>query len=695
MQTQDFLLEIGMEEIPAKLLFGLAQTLSQNLAESLRKAELAFATIQFYATPRRLAVLVTNLQAKQADRQLERKGPAVRAAFDKHGNPTPALEGFARSCNTTIDNLSKTETAQGAWFTYSYNELGKNTTELLPELISKVITSLPIAKPMQWSDLPTPFIRPVQWLVMLYGTEVIPAKIFNLNSDRITYGHRFHQPEAIAITNAADYATLLRTQGHVIVDFHERQQLILQQIEQLATTQHGKALIDPDLLQEVTGLVEWPVALLAQFDKQFLTVPREALIAAMEDHQKSFPLEDEKQQLLPSFITISNIISKQPSEVIKGNERVMRARLADAKFFYETDCKTPLFNRLEKLKHIIFQAKLGSLYDKSQRVAQLAGYISKLIDHKNSSERAGLLCKADLATDMVNEFPELQGIMGSYYARHDGEAAEVATAIYEHYLPRFSGDLLPQSPAGCAVALADRIDTLVGIFGVGQLPTGDKDPFALRRAALAILRILIERNLDHNLQELLTIAKQNYRQTLPNADAVDQLIEFISDRLRAWYQDQGIAADSLAAVLAVQIHHPLDIDRRVRAVQMFRDLPQAQNLAAANKRVKNLLKNAGELSELFTNPFIHVDRSLFASAIEDDLYQAIASKRQNTDLSNKSIKYTDILTDLATLQQPVDHFFDAVLVMDENERLRNNRLALLASVRELFLAVADISLLQL
>lgn len=694
MHTQDFLLELGTEELPAKLLPTLAKALAENIAQGLQKAGLSYDLIRSFATPRRLSVSVAELQTQQPDRAVERKGPALRAAFDEAGNPTPALQGFARSCNTTVDKLTKLETAHGAWYVYRYQESGKSVFELLPEIVTKAFANLPIPKPMFWSNLTTAFIRPVHWLLMIYGSEVVPATILGLAADRLTYGHRFHYPEPVKLFEVMNYTRTLRHQGYVIADFNERRDLIRDQVINLADKIHGTALMSDTLLEEVTGLVEWPVALLVPFDQEFLTVPQEALIAAMETHQKSFPLLDQNQQLMPYFITVSNIESRDQAEVIKGNERVMRARLADAKFFYETDSKNKLADSLETLKHIVFQAKLGSLYDKSERIAKLAGFIAAT--HKEQAERAGLLSKADLASNMVGEFPELQGIMGGYYALHDEENPEVAAAIREHYLPRFAGDALPASNIGCAVALADRIDTLIGIFGINQLPTGEKDPFALRRAALAVLRILIEKELDLNLEKLLSVALQNYQQTLPNKEVVKQVQEFILERLRAYYQEQKITPDTLAAVLAVQKNNPLDIQRRVQAVQAFRALPESQSLAAANKRVSNLLKQAEQLQLTGNNDGLRrIELSLLTTEIEHALYNSINDKLQKHLQNSEHFKnYTERLTDLASLREPVDRFFDTVLVMDENEKLRNNRLALLASLRKLFLAVADISLLQ-
>lgn len=689
---QNFLFEIGTEELPARFLKLMAESLQRQILHGLNKAELTAEDLSYFATPRRIAVRITGLVEQQPDRIIERKGPALNAAYNEHGQPTPALAGFARSCGTTIDQLTTLETPQGSWYVYRVTKPGQSIYELLPQIIATALDNLPIPKPMRWNNYNIEFIRPVHWVLMLYGAKHVPANILGLASGRVTYGHRFHHPQAIDVAHESEYETLLN-KAHVITDFYQRQQLILRQVAELAQSVHGNAITTSTLLDEVTGLVEWPVALLVPFDEKFLTVPQEALIAAMEDHQKCFPIADQNNRLMPHFITICNIESKDRQEVIQGNERVMRARLADAKFFYETDCKRKLSDRLIELEHVVFQAKLGNLFEKSQRIAALTRQIveSALIDQ---GERAGLLCKADLTTSMVNEFPELQGIMGGYYAQRDGETNEVANAIREHYLPRHAGDQLPTAPISCAVAIADRVDTLIGIFGIHQAPTGEKDPFSLRRAAIAVLRILIEKQLNQNLYQLLCASYKNYQHELPNKDVIAQVHEFILDRLQNWYHEKSIGSDVLAAVLAVERNTPLDIDKRVHAVQVFRKLPEAQALAAANKRVSNLLKQTQlDNEQINTDPLRKINISLFTSHVEQELYDAIALKymQQEREISN----YVDRLTDLASLRAPIDSFFDAVLVMDKEETLRNNRLALLAALRKLFLEVADISMLQL
>jgi glycyl-tRNA synthetase beta chain len=680
----NLLIEIGTEELPPKSLKKLAEAFAGNIKQKLVSAEFTFSEIKFFATPRRLAVMVYQLNSKQPDRSVERRGPALRAAFDDNGKPTKALEGFAHSCNTTVNKLEKLETTQGSWIVYRYQEQGKTIDELLSSFVNQALNELPIPKPMRWDNGDVQFVRPVHWVVMLYGKKLIKDEVLGVVADKKTYGHRFHHPAAIVLPDADSYQKLLKEKGRVIVDFAERKKMILEQVENIAKQKNSQAIIPEALLDEVTGLVEWPAALLANFGKEFLAVPREALISAMQDHQRCFALKRNQDELLPCFITISNIESKDPQEVVRGNERVMRARLADAKFFYETDCKQKLSDRLENLKQVVFQAKLGSLCDKSQRVAELAKLIAEKCGvNSEHAYRAGLLCKTDLLTNMVGEFPELQGIMGYYYAKQDSEDIEVAKAIRDHYRPRFAWDELPETLTGCAVALADRLDTLVNIFKIGLIPTGDKDPFGLRRAALGIVRVVIEKELNLDLAELLIA---------PQPEVISQVCVFILERLPAWYGEQGITGDTLQAVLTVQqdSRNLIDMHHRVLAVKNFRQLPQAQSLAAANKRVKNLLsKSAKSFVQTST-----IDQALFSMSEERDLFAALRAARENAQPLIKSKSYTALLIELANLQMPVDKFFDKVLVMDENEKLRNNRLALLAELRQLFLTVADISLLQ-
>lgn len=689
-KQNDFLIEIGTEELPPKMLQQLVDALANGISKRLTTEELGFKKLYTYATPRRLAVLIEKLHSQQPARSIERRGPALRAAYDEQGKPTPALLGFARSCNTNPANLEKLETPQGSWLIYRSSEAGKTVKELLPTIINQALAELPIAKPMRWADLDIQFVRPVHWIVMLYGNTIIPANILGLPSSRLTFGHRVHHPRPIPLATASSYAKTLKTKGHVIADFAERRDMIRKQISKITARSKGKAEINADLLDEVTGLVEWPVALLAEFDKTFLKLPKEALTTAMQHHQKCFPIVDAKKQLLPQFITISNLASKNKKEVMTGNERVMRARLSDAQFFYTTDCKQTLNDRLPALQHVIFQAKLGNLLAKSKRLAALATYIAPLIHGETDhAARAALLAKTDLVTAMVNEFPELQGVMGYYYALHDKEDKSVAIAIREHYLPRFAGDVLPQSKAGCILALADRIDNIVGIFGINQQPTSDKDPFGLRRAALGILRILIEQNLALNLQTSLEHAYHNYAPPLENSHAASQAFDFILERLRAWYQEQHITPDVFAAVFARRPTVPADFDARIKAVSAFRQLTQAPALIAANKRVSNLLLKEGQ-----QNIDGDVRSELLTETAEKTLAAQIKQKTKIVVPLYQKQDYVAALTELAALQKDVDQFFDTVMVMVDDTNIRNNRLRLLAQLRGLFLNTADISLLQ-
>lgn len=671
MQKQNFLFEIGCEELPPKSLKILSEALTNNIKNGLEKAGFEFGDIHSYATPRRLAVAINDLNAQQPDQNIERKGPAVNA-------PTAAMEGFLRSNNITADQVVE----ENGRVVYRFTEKGKSITELMPEIANKAVADLPIPKPMRWSDKDIQFIRPVHWVVMLYGNNIIPATILGLATGNKTYGHRFHHPEAIELKNSDEYETKL-DKAFVIANFEKRKDKIINLIKE----KNEASILDAALVDEVTSIVEWPVPLLGSFDKAFLKVPKEALIAAMQDHQKCFPIQL-GTDLLPYFITVSNIESKDEKVVIHGNERVINARLSDAKFFYETDCKQTLVDRLEILKNVVFQAKLGTLYEKCERIAKLAKLIAEKINANSElAERAGLLCKTDLVSNMVNEFPELQGIMGYHYARNDNEDEAVAIAIRDQYLTYSSKEKL-HTPISWAIALADRIDTLVGIFGINQAPTGDKDPFGLRRAAINVLRILIEKKLSLNLIELIKQAHKNYQHPLNNKDTEQQVHQFILERLSGLYQDTDITTDTLNAVLTVANHIPYDIHVRINALQKFRALTEAAALAEANKRASNLLNKSG-LAELFSNNALEkIDINLFSHESERQLYNSL----KVINISNKD--YLESLTQLATLQKPVANFFDHVMVMDEDEKLRNNRLALLAALRQLFLQIADISLLQ-
>ncbi|NQY25639.1 MAG: glycine--tRNA ligase subunit beta [Piscirickettsiaceae bacterium] len=688
--TRDLLIEIGTEELPPKALKKLIKAFENSIKQGLEKAELNFDSIRSYAAPRRMAIVVDGLQVRQQDRLVERRGPAVTAAFDEDGNPTKAVQGFARSCGVEVDDLEKMETKKGAWLVFKQQQTGAEAASLIPDILQQAIQALPIPKRMRWGDLPGEFVRPVHWLVLLLGDEVIPLELLGVTSGRETRGHRFHHPEAIRIQSAQTYAPQLETEGHVVVDMVARREAIRGQVLELATTLGGEAVLNEDLLDEVTSLVEWPVALSGSYDKRFLELPAEALISSMEEHQKYFAVRDNKGDLLPYFITICNIESRDPAQVIAGNERVILPRLSDAVFFWDTDRKRPLADRQEQLKTIVFQNKLGTVFDKSARVAKLAISIAKEIGgDAKLAERAALLAKCDLVTEMVGEFPDLQGIMGRYYARLDGEHDDVAAALDEQYLPRFSGDALPQTKSGQALSLAEKLDTLVGLFGIGQPPTGVKDPFALRRAALGVLRIIIENDLDLDLSALIEQAQQGLGDVLTEKDVNAHVMRYFFDRLRGYALDQGITADVFEAVLAVQATKPLDFMQRLHAVAAFRKLEQAEALAAGNKRIANILRKNNAEGEAGK-----IDKNLLQEEAERALADKLTSVAKEVKPLMLQADYAGVLTCLADMRESVDGFFDQVMVMADDDAIRQNRLNLLNQTRALFLGVADISLLQ-
>lgn len=691
-EQRDLLIEIGTEELPPKALLKLSNAFKAGIEEGLEKAGLKHNNIQAYATPRRLAVLISDLVTAQEDSNVERRGPAVTAAFGEDGCPTPAATGFARSCGVEADQLETMETDKGAWLVFRSEQKGQSTAELVPAIVQHALDKLPIPKRMRWGNLDSEFVRPVHWLVLLFGDEVIDAEILSVKSGRETRGHRFHHPDTIYIGEPKAYQPLLESEGRVMADFAERREAIKGQVMEVAAKVKGTAVIDDALLDEVTGLVEWPVALLGNFDKEFLDMPSECLISAMKGHQKYFHVVDQKEQLMPHFITVSNIESSNPDVVRDGNERVIRPRLSDAEFFWTQDHKQKLADRIDSLKTVVFQNKLGTIYDKSQRVSQLAGFIASNIEgDKSLAERAALLAKCDLMSEMVGEFPELQGIMGRYYAEHDGEPANVAIALDEQYMPRFAGDDLPQSKTGQALAIAEKLDTLVGIFGIGKIPTGAKDPFALRRAALGALRIIIENNLELDLRDCLTTAASSYKDIFNADEVVPAVFDFMMDRLRAYYHDSGVSHDTFESVLALNPSQPKDFNDRILAVTAFRKLPEAESLAAANKRIQNILRQAAENKEIIP---AKLDNKLLHESAEKLLAaQLEKTSKEVSPLFDKQ-DYQPALIKLAILRQSVDSFFDAVMVMAEDKSVRSNRLALLKQLGDLFLQVADISRLQ-
>ena len=689
MSEQNFLVELGTEELPPKALRSLGTAFADNLKQELIKADLPFANVHWYAAPRRLAVYVTNLADAQADKQVEKRGPAVQAAFDADGNPTKAALGWARGNGIEVSDAQRLTTDKGEWLLHIADIKGKTSAELLPSIVEYAVTHLPIPKAMRWGNTNIQFIRPVHTLTLLLGEQLLPATILGINSSRTIRGHRFMGEAEFALEHADQYLRLLEDAGKVVADYQRRKDIITQGVEQAATAAGGVADLDDDLLEEVTSLVEWPVVLTAHFENDFLEVPAEALVHTMKSDQKYFPVYDSAGNLMPTFIFVTNIESKDPNQIISGNEKVVRPRLADAQFFYDNDRKTPLSARLEQLDSVLFQQQLGSVREKSERISKLSGFIAAAIGADQvKAERAGLLSKCDLVTDMVFEFAETQGVMGMHYARHDGEDEAVALAIKEQYQPRFSGDELPSQDIAAAVALADKLDTLVGIFGIGQTPKGDKDPFALRRAALGALRIIVEKGYDLDLPVLIEQARALYGDKLSNNNAAEEILDFMLGRFRAWYQDLGYNIDVIQAVLARRPTRPADFDARVKAVSQFRKLDAAAALAAANKRVGNILaKFDGEIpSQVNTN------------LLQDDAEKVLA--HQLSELSERvaplfaKADYQSALSELARLQENVDSFFDEVMVMADDEALRLNRLSLLNQLRNLFLRVADISLLQ-
>ena len=682
--TKDLLIEIGTEELPPKSLRTMMENFGSNFSQKLNEAELEFESLQTFATPRRLALLIKSLAAAQPDHIVEKRGPSLKAAYDEAGQPSKAALGFMRSCGIKdLSHLEQQETEKGTWLVYRVQKSGAHLKDLITELINSSLAELPIDRRMRWGASREEFVRPVHWLVVLHGSEVLPATVLGVNAGNITSGHRFMAPGEISLDSASSYVNCLH-EANVVVDFESRKQLIVDQLDDMAVHEKAEVVVDPDLLDEVTSLVEWPVALLGNFDPEFLKLPEEALISAMQSHQCYFHLVDKDNRLLPKFITIANIASSNPETVIAGNERVISPRLSDAAFFINQDKKTSLDNRLAHLKTVLFQSKLGSYHDKAERVARLAGYIAdKIGADATVASRAGLLCKADLASDMVGEFPELQGIMGGYYARHDGEDSSVSDAISEHYRPVVSGGDLPDTPAGQCVAIADKIDTLTGLFGIDQPPSGSRDPFALRRQTLGIIRICVEKSLALDLRELINEAINIHDQEFDG----DAVISYLIERLGVWYQDQGISFDTFSAVQqsSEKISDLCANDIRVRSLQAFRTHARAANLIAANKRIANILKKVDE------STLAPVAEAIFTEDAELALFSALG--KATSDLSNTE-NYEEKFLALADLQPAIDRYFDDVMVMADEESLRDNRLATLSQMRNLFLSVADLSVLQ-
>ena len=688
MLKETLLIELGTEELPPKSLKTLATTFFAQIKTQLDAAELQYSDIKWFATPRRLAVQVIGLNEKQQDKAIEKRGPAVNVAFDDAGKPSKAAEGWARSNGITVEQAERLKTDKGEWLLHKALQPGKSVNELIPAFVNQAISKLPIPKPMRWGSERIQFIRPVHTLVLLYGNKVINGETLGVASSNLVTGHRFHHEGLVAIDHASNYEALMN-EAYVMVDFEARQKLILAQIETAAKSINGNALLDDELINEVTALVEWPIALVGSFDKDFLNVPPEPLIYSMKDHQKYFPVNDNNGNLINQFIFITNIESKDPNQVIFGNEKVIRPRLADAEFFFKTDKKQSLESRLKSLESVLFQKQLGTLKDKSERIASLSEFVAnKIGENSADANRAGLLSKTDLMTEMVLEFPQVQGTMGKYYAIHDGENQTVAQALEDQYKPRYAGDSLPEGNIGCTVAIADKVDTLIGIFGINQQPKGDKDPFALRRAAIGLIRIIVEKQLNLDIQDLLVKSIELYGDKLTNTETLTQVVDFVTGRYRAYYQEKNISVDVIQAVLNNSPTAPLDFDKRIHAVTHFKQLAEAANLAAANKRVGNILaKFEGKL-------FDAVDPQYTSAAEEKELVIIFDQVSAKVKPLTEAKKYQEALTELALLRDPIDTFFDNVMVMADDENVKINRLTLLNEIRSSFFAIADISVLQ-
>ncbi len=711
LEHHDFLVEIGTEELPPRALHTLERAFVAGIAAGLDKAGLGHGELSGYSTPRRLAVWVKRLATRQNEQNLRRKGPPLAAAFDAAGAPTRAATAFAESCGTRVEALERQSEGKGTFLFFVGTRAGERAVELLPGIVQTALEQLPIPRRMHWGSGTALFVRPVHWVVMLLGAEVVPATLLDTASGHSTYGHRFHAPKPLRITSPGSYERTLRERGRVLADFVQRRERIRAEVTSLATALNGRALIKDDLLDEVTALVEWPVALAGAFEERFLALPREVLISTLQGHQRYFPVEDGSGNLKPAFITVSNIESRDPTKVREGNERVVRPRLADAAFFFAQDRRQPLAARLSALDAVTFQVKLGSLGDKTRRIAALATDVAAAINGPvDDTRRAAQLCKCDLLTAMVGEFPDLQGVMGSYYARADGEPDDVAAAIREHYLPRAAGDELPATRTGIAVAIADKLDTLAGIFAIGERPTGNKDPFGLRRAALGVQRILIEKGLELDLTRLIDLAVAGVRADIDRlrapaagaappkahvgADVVAGWIyDFLMERLRAYYLERAsaapgrvaVTAEMFDAVLAARPASPLDFDARLKALSAFLDLPEAASLTAANKRIANILRKAPVAS----GSAIQVEH--LREAAEIRLYDAMRALKDQVAASTAERQYTAALGRLSQLRPAVDAFFDQVMVMDEDPALRANRLGLLSQLQALFAGVADLS----
>lgn len=687
--TRDLLVEIGTEELPPKALESLGKSLGEHFGLGLEKLGLSFKSIRSFAAPRRLALLVSALAESQEDKVIQKRGPAISSAYNSEGLPTQALLGFVRSCNTNLSKLERLVTDKGEFIAFSQQISGKLTQDLIPDLLTEALDKLPIPKRMRWGNLDTEFVRPIHWIVLLFGDKPIKATVYSVLCGRKTYGHRFHHPAPIVVDFPKNYEKLLLSSGNVIADFDKRRQKIRASVESTAKKAGGRAVIDENLLSEVTGMVEWPQPILGSFDPEYLQIPADALISAMKNHQKYFHILNDQGHLLPKFIAICNIESKDPAQVRAGNERVIRPRLADARFFWEKDAEVSLYTRVESLKTILFQKQLGTLFDKVTRLRTLAKHIGRQLGAEDDLiDRAAELCKSDLTSLMVNEFPELQGIMGGHYARQQQEAEAVALAIEQHYRPRFSGDVLPDHKVALALALADKIDTLVGIFGIGLQPTGDKDPYGLRRAALGCIRILVESKVSLDLRECISHSIEFYCDTNLHAETLSKVEDFILGRLQPYFSARGFALDLIDAVLAIRPIRYNELDARLNALLEFRNMPECPGLTEANKRIANILKQTKhKIADQFDQDTLVEPAEILLAKCADESRQTLADLLARGD-------FLGAMRILTGMREPLDRFFAEVLVMAEDPRLSQNRLSLLKYLRSQFLLVADISKLQ-
>ncbi len=686
---EDLLIEIGTEDLPARLQLGLCDEFGQLICNQLQTVDLSFEQHELFCTPRRLAIIVNKLDTKQKDQEIERKGPKAQAAFDKEGKPTQAAIGFARSCGIEADQLKLDNDPNNPRLFYRENRIGKSIQELLPAIIESSIKKLNVPKRMRWNESEAEFIRPIRWLLVILGSETVNSNVFGIQASNTTRGHRFHHAQEIVIKHPSEYKELLSSKGHVLASIEERQNNIIKQVNKLADQVKGKPYYTQELLDEITGLVEWPCAMLGEFDSKFLEVHKELLISTMQDNQKYIPLLSQESKLLSKFIIVSNIDSQKPETIKHGNEKVIVPRFEDAMFFWQRDKAVPLENHLTKLESVVYEKQLGTLKEKTNRIAKLAAYLSKFTNADNKqSQRAATLSKCDLLTETVGEFPKLQGVIGRNLAMLNNEGSQVSAALEEQYFPKQAGGELPKSAVGITLALADRIDTLIGIFAIGKKPTGLKDPYGLRRASLALLRIIIETPLNINLRESLETAAALFPDNLQADKTVDEVSEYINERYRAYFSDRGIPVDVIDSVLANKPTHPSDVAAKVNALVNFRKLPNAQALAVANKRIRNILKKIDHSN------INQVDASLFKEEAENSLHTAIEKMSSDVEGLFAKHEYEQALNKLADLRQPVDHFFDDVMVMDKDEALKTNRIALLAKIDSLFMQVADFSRLQ-